>query len=59
MGFAGEECKILGSRGVLEFLDVGIVNAETKLVEFFLDVFNDLEISLSVKLWGVQDLPSA
>jgi len=48
VGLAGEECEILGSGGVLEFLDIGIVNAETKLVEFFLNVFDDLKISWSL-----------
>lgn len=44
MRLSGKECEVFGPRGVLKFLDVGIVDAETELVEFFLHIFNDLEV---------------
>lgn len=48
VSLAGQESEVFGAGGVLELLDVGIVDAQTKLVEFLLDIFNDLQISVSL-----------
>ena len=42
MGFARQEGEVFGAGSVLEFLDVGVVDAKTELIEFILDVFDDL-----------------
>ena len=42
VGFAGKRFEVLGLAHVLQFFDVGIVDAQTELVEFFLDAFDDL-----------------
>jgi hypothetical protein len=42
VGFAGEGFEVLGLAHVLQFLDVGVVDAQAELVEFLLDAFDDL-----------------
>jgi hypothetical protein len=42
MGFSGQEGEVLGAGSILEFLDVGVVDAQTELIEFILDVLDDL-----------------
>jgi hypothetical protein len=40
--FARKEGEVLGAGGILQLLNVGVVDAQTELVEFILDVFDDL-----------------
>jgi hypothetical protein len=53
VGLSGQESKVLGARCVLELFDVGVVNAETELVEFLLDVFDDLRSQLRRLYWAL------
>ena len=40
---------VSGRKGLLNLLlDVGIVDAQPKLVEFLLDIFDDLQLSIAV-----------
>lgn len=61
MGLARQEGEVLGAGSVLEFFDVGIVNSETELVKFILDVLDNLEalIRLEVKDRTNSNLPFA
>lgn len=41
MSFTTEKCEVLGARCVLQLLDIGIVDAKTELVQFFLNAIYD------------------
>jgi hypothetical protein len=62
VGFAGQRLEVVGLRGIAEFLDVGVVDLQTELAEFALDVLVDLLlelITLSEDLTGQQLLYGA
>jgi hypothetical protein len=44
--FSGQRLEVVGVGGVAEFFDVGVINLETELAEFALDVLVDLLLEL-------------
>jgi hypothetical protein len=41
-GFAGEELEVLRAGNILKLFDVGVVDAQAKLVEFALNMLDDI-----------------
>jgi hypothetical protein len=56
VGFAAQECEVLGTRSILELLDVGVVDAETELVQFALNTCESLSASDQIFLLHILTL---